>query len=51
MNTHERINRNNKKQLKELDENEWNATACIIQLKTERICTGLSASQYLHRMQ
>jgi hypothetical protein len=58
--THERINRNNKK-LKELDENEWNATACFIQLKTERICRcpgigiqsapGLSATQYLHRMQ
>ena len=31
--THERINRNNKK-LKELDENEWNATTCIIQLKS-----------------
>jgi beta-galactosidase beta subunit len=31
--THERINRNNKI-LKELDENEWNATTCIIQLKS-----------------
>ena len=31
--TYERINRNNKK-LKELDENEWNATICIIQLKS-----------------
>ena len=30
---HERINRNNKK-LRELDENEWNATTCIIQLKS-----------------
>ena len=32
--THEKINRNNKK-LKELDQNEWNATTtCIIQLKS-----------------
>ena len=31
--THERINRNNKK-LKELDENVWNATTCIIQSKS-----------------
>ena len=30
---HERINRNNRK-LKELDKNEWNATTCIIPLKT-----------------
>ena len=31
--THERINSNNKK-LKELDENELNATTCIIELKS-----------------
>ena len=33
LHTYERINRNNKK-LKELDENEGNATTCIIQLKS-----------------
>ena len=45
--THERINRNNKK-LKELDENEWNATTCIIQLKSAFVDV-LASESGLHR--
>jgi hypothetical protein len=46
--TNERINRNNKK-LKELDENEWNATtSCSIQLKSAFVDV-LALEAGLHR--
>jgi hypothetical protein len=45
---HERITNRNNKKLKELDENDWNETTCIIQLKSAFVDV-LASEAGLHR--